>query len=155
MSIVEFVVAGSGMNQGMIFTSRLTANLFLNEDNLFNFDYIDIRCLSAKDAELLDEIMWSIPKNILLPHNLIHIEDDKSIINIGYPGGKFINKDNKVLINLNPSLPRQIQIYKKIYQLVIEDDAELRSSAAESWKRCKKLGIKTAFNDQYEKEFRT
>ena len=120
---------------------------------VINFNYIDIRCVSAEDAESLDEIMWSIPKNILLPHNLLHIKDDKSIINIGYPGGKFINKDNKILINLNPNLPRQIHIYKKTYQLVIEDDAELRSSAANSWKKCKKLGIKAIFNDRYEKEF--
>ena len=153
MSAVEFVVEGSDMNQGIYFASKLTANVFLNKDNLFNFNYIDIRCVSAEDAEALDEIMWSIPKNILLPHNLLHIKDDKSIINIGYPGGKFIKKDNKVLINLNPNLPRQIHIYKKIYQLVIEDDAELRSSAANSWKKCKKLGIKAIFNDRYEKEF--
>ena len=79
MSDVEFVVAGSDMNQGITFTSKLTANLFLNKDNLFNFNFIDIRCVSAEDAETLDKIMWSIPKNILLPHNLLHVKDDKSI----------------------------------------------------------------------------
>ena len=143
---VEFVPSGSDMNQAMVSTCELTSKIFLKKNTELNFKYLDIRCLSAEDAESLDELMWSIPQNALIPHKLVHNQNNNSQIDIGYPGIIFPVKEKKILINLNPNLPTKISSYSYMYQMVIEDGSHLREAAANTWKECKKLGIKTSFN---------
>ena len=77
---------------------------------------------------------------------LIHNQNNNSQIDIGYPGIMFPVKEKKILINLNPNLPTKISSYSYMYQMVIEDGSHLREAAANTWKECKKLGIKTSFN---------
>ena len=76
---VEFVPSGSDMNQAMVSTCELTSKIFLKKNTELNFKYIDIRCLSAEDAESLDELMWSIPQNALIPHKLVHNQNNNYI----------------------------------------------------------------------------
>ena len=100
---VEFVPSGSDMNQAMVSTCELTSKIFLEKNTELNFKYIDIRCLSAEDAESLDELMWSIPQNALIPHKLVHNQNNNSQIDIGYPGIIFPVKEKKILINITTS----------------------------------------------------
>ena len=94
---VEFVPSGSDMNQAMVSTCELTSKIFLKKNTELNLKYIDIRCLSAEDAESLDELMWSIPQNALIPHKLVHNQNNNSQIDIGYPGIIFPVKEKKIL----------------------------------------------------------
>ena len=145
MPEAEFIPAGSDINQANLFACKLITEILLNEKKFPLINQIDVRSLSAIEAENLDHLLWSAPEDVIIPHNLIHEKDDHSFINIGYPGGKFIKGENKILVNLNPDLPDEIEDYQFLYQLVIEDGDMLRERAANSWKKCKKLGLKTHF----------
>ena len=53
--------------------------------------------------------MWKSPANTLLPHQLIHTGDSMIKINIGYPGTRFSNDEDRSLINLSPDFPLDIK----------------------------------------------
>jgi DNA polymerase IIIc chi subunit len=141
----EFIASGSEVNFALKIACELTANIFLNEESYSNSKWIDIRCNSLQDAEILDELMWASPENILLPHKLIHNKDEDIHINIGYPGTIFSTEKNKSLINIAIDLPRNIDHYDYFYQLVIEDNSTLREGAAEAWNICKQKGLNPLF----------
>ena len=100
-----------------------------------------------KQAEKLDELLWEIPKELLLPHQLAHKINLDEPIQIGYPGTKFSTNSDS-LINISPDMPNTLEHYETYYQLVIMDGAELRRKAADTWSECKKIGLTPEFLDQ-------
>ena len=150
----KFLSAGSNEEDALRYACDLTAILFLELDSSPKLRNIDINCKSAKEAEKLDELMWSYPIDALIPHKLTHKKGNKMFAEIGYPGSKFTFKENKALVNLNPDLPNQISEYLIYFQLVIEDNSSLRNRAADTWDECKSMGLKPSFvrNYLYEKE---
>ena len=143
----RFIASGSSFEEALKFSCELTAKLYLGEEGFKRSNTIDIYCDNLKQAEKLDELLWEIPKEVLLPHQLIHKQDSVEPIRIGYPGTKFSNKSSS-LINISPDMPISLDDYETYYQLVIMDGAELRKKAAETWSGCKKLGLKPEFLDQ-------
>jgi len=141
MKEVRFIAVGSDMNQANEFTCEFISEIYLNEKEYVKFKNIDVRCLSAEDAIDLDNLMWSYPKNIFLPHELINTSCGNNFINIGYPGVKFNSQKEKLLVNLNPDLPKDFSNYTYIYQFIIEDSGYLRDGAAKTWKKCKEIGL--------------
>ena len=143
----KFIASGSSFEEALQFSCELTANLYLGESGLKRSRKIDIYCDDLKQAEKLDELLWEIPKEVLLPHQLTHKQDSVEPIRIGYPGTKFSNKSSS-LINISPDMPISLDDYETYYQLVIMDGAELRKKAAATWSECKKVGLKPEFLDQ-------
>ena len=143
----KFIASGSSFEEALQFSCELTANLYLGESGLKRSRKIDIYCDDLKQAEKLDELLWEIPKEVLLPHQLAHKQDSVEPIRIGYPGTKFSNKSSS-LINISPDMPISLDDYETYYQLVIMDGAELRKKAAETWSECKKIGLTPEFLDQ-------
>ena len=143
----RFIASGSSFEEALKFSCELTAKLFLGEEGFKRSNTIDIYCDNLKQAEKLDELLWEIPKEVLLPHQLTHKQDSDEPIRIGYPGTKFSNKSSS-LINISPDMPISLDDYETYYQLVIMDGAELRKKAAATWSECKKVGLEPEFLDQ-------
>ena len=142
-----FIASGSSFEEALKFSCELTAKLYLGEEDFKRSKTIDIYCDNLKQAKKLDELLWKIPKEVLLPHQLAHKQDLEEPIRIGYPGTKFLNKSNS-LINISPDMPNSLDDYETYYQLVIMDVAELREKAAVTWTECKKIGLTPEFLDQ-------
>ncbi len=98
MKEVRFIAVGSDMNQANEFTCEFISEIYLNKKEYVKFKNIDVRCFSAEDAIDLDNLMWSYPKNIFLPHELINTSCGNNFINIGYPGVKFNSQKEKLYI---------------------------------------------------------
>ena len=145
MILTKFLSAGSNEEEAIKFACNLSTRLFFNEDNLNATENLDIRCKSSEEADKLNEMMWIFPKDVLIPHSLTHEKDEKVFAEIGYPGGKFLKKNSKTLINLNPDLPNQISDYLFYFQLVIEDNSSLRERAAVTWTECVSMGLEPTF----------
>jgi len=143
----KFIASGSSFEEALKFSCKLTAKLYLGEEGFKRSNTIDIYCDNLKQAEKLEELLWEIPKEVLLPHQLAHKQDSVEPIRIGYPGTKFSNKSSS-LINISPDMPISLDDYETYYQLVIMDGAELRKKAAVTWSECKKAGLKPEFIDQ-------
>jgi len=143
----KFLASGSSFEEALRFSCELTAKLYLGEEGFKRSNTIDIYCDNLKQAEKLDELLWEIPKEVLLPHQLTHKQDSNEPIRIGYPGTKFSNKSSS-LINISTGMPISLDDYETYYQLVIMDGAELRKQAAETWSKCKKIGLTPEFLDQ-------
>jgi len=143
----KFIASGSSFEEALKFSCELAAKLYLGEEDFKRSNSIDIYCDNLKQAEKLDELLWEIPKEVLLPHQLAHKHNSDEPIRIGYPGTKFSTKSNS-LINISPDMPISLDDYETYYQLVIMDGAELRKKAAVTWSECKKVGLKPEFLDQ-------
>ena len=142
----KFIASGSSFEEALKFSCELTAKIYLGEEIFEQSKTIDIYCDNLAQAEKLDELLWEIPKEILLPHQLVHQQDLEEPIRIGYPGTKFLSKSN-ALINISPDIPNKLDDYETYYQLVIMDGAELRKKAAATWSECKKIGLTPEFLD--------
>ena len=143
----KFIASGSSFEEALRFSCELTAKLYLGEEGFKRSNTIDIYCDNLKQAEKLDELLWEIPKEVLLPHQLTHKQDSNEPIRIGYPGTKFLNKSSS-LINISTGMPISLDDYETYYQLVIMDGAELRKKVVETWSECKKIGLNPEFLDQ-------
>ena len=143
----KFIASGSSFEEALKFSCELTAKLYLGEEGFKRSNTIDIYCDNLKQAEKLEKLLWEIPKEVLLPHQLAHKQDSVEPIRIGYPGTKFSNKSSS-LINISPDMPISLDDYETYYQLVIMDGAKLRKKAAVTWSECKKAGLKPEFIDQ-------
>ena len=141
----EFISVGSDLNLAIEIACELTAKIYLKEDNYIFTKWIDLKCNTLEQAEQLDEEMWKRPANTLLPHQLIHTGDSMIKINIGYPGTRFSNNEDRSLINLSPDFPLAIKHYNCYYQIVIEDDSLLREKAAKTWSQSKQEGLEPEF----------
>jgi DNA polymerase IIIc chi subunit len=141
----EFISVGSDLNLAIEIACELTAKIYLKEDNYIFTKWIDLKCNTLEQAEQLDEEMWKRPANTLLPHQLIHTGDSMIKINIGYPGTRFSNNEDRSLINLSPDFPLDIKHYNCYYQLVIEDASLLREKAAKTWNQSKQEGLEPKF----------
>ena len=141
----EFISVGSDLNLAIEIACELTAKIYLKEDNYIFTKWIDLKCNTLEQAEQLDEEMWKRPANTLLPHQLIHTGDSMIKINIGYPGTRFSNDEDRSLINLSPDFPLDIKHYNCYYQMVIEDGSLLREKAAKTWSQSKQEGLEPEF----------
>ena len=143
----KFLSAGSSQKEALKYTCEIVSKIFLKDNNYPDVDKIDIRCESANEAEELNELLWTYPEDVLLPHNLTHKNPENVFVEIGYPGSAFGENDKKMLLNLNPDLPSQISEYLYYYQLVIADNSKLRERVATTWQECKSMGLSPSFID--------
>ena len=121
----------------------LISKLIMGGIDLIHASKIDIFCDDINDAKYLDERLWNEPKYGLISHNLVTNKAD-DLINIGYPGTKF-TLGSDLILNLSPDMPKNLDGYENFIQLVIMDGADLRERAANTWSKCKDLGLKTKF----------
>ena len=138
-----FIASCKNMEEALNFTCSLISKLIMGGIDLIHASKIDIFCDDINDAKYLDERLWNEPKYGLISHNLVTNKAD-DLINIGYPGTKFA-LGSDLILNLSPDMPKNLDGYENFIQLVIMDGADLRERAANTWFKCKALGLKTKF----------
>lgn len=141
----KFLSGGSNKSEALRHTCLFVSEIFLDNPDYPSVDKIDINCESANEAEELDQLLWSYPEDLLLPHSLTHKNQKKVFVEIGYPGSIFTVGDQKMLLNIDPDLPNQTSDYLFYYQLVVEDNGDLRRRAANTWKECVSMGLNPSF----------
>ena len=138
-----FMASGKNMEEALDFTSSLISKLITGGIDQIRANKIDVFCIDINDANYLDERLWNEPEYGLISHNLVTNKAD-DLINIGYSGTKFV-LGSDLILNLSPDIPKNLDGYKNFIQLVIMDGADLRERAANTWSKCKDLGLKTKF----------
>ena len=138
-----FIASGKNMEEALDFTCSLIIKLITGDIDLIHTSKIDVFCNDVNDANYLDEKLWNEPQYGLISHNLVTNKADY-LINIGYPGTKFV-LGSDLILNLSPDMPKNLDGYKNLIQLVIMDSADLRERAANTWSKCKDLGLNTKF----------
>lgn len=88
---------------------------------------IYVRCANKQDAELLDELLWTFKDDSFIPHNLQgEGPEPPPPIHIGYsqePRGF-----NDILLNMSASIPPFYSKFKRVIELVINDEVEKEQS---------------------------
>ncbi len=148
MTQVEFLAGGNSIDQAIDFTCDLVGEFFISEKKeILSDSRIHIRCESTLNANKVNDKMWTKPKELIIPHNIIGKNEDHLPVQISYPGLKIDSSLFVTLINLNPDLPSDFLNYKDFFQIVIEDGDKLRERAAQSWKKCLDLNLKPQFKN--------
>lgn len=97
-----FIASGKNMEEALDFTSSLISKLIVGDIDLIQASKIDVFCNDISDANYLDERLWNEPEYGLISHNLVTNEAD-DLINIGYPGTKFV-LGSDLILNVSPEL---------------------------------------------------
>jgi len=143
MMEATFISSGKNMNEAIDFTAKLTGMVLTGGINILEANKIDIFCCNIDDASHLDNLLWETPKYCLVAHNLVNKSSDDPV-KIGYPGTKFV-LGSDTLLNLSPDFPPDLSGYKNYLQMVVMDEGDLRERAAETWSKCKEIGLKARF----------
>ena len=99
---------------------------------------IHIHTLSQKNAEKIDELLWSFKSNSFLPHQIVE-DNTYTPISIGYGPKSFKSKD--LLINLCDQIPAFASSFPRIVELVISK-AKSKQKSRERYKIYKEQGHK-------------
>ena len=80
-----------------------------------------VYCANKSDAELIDELLWTFKEDSFIPHNLQgEGPEPPPKIQIGYD--KEPRGFNDILFNLSPSIPSFYTKFKRIIELVINNE---------------------------------
>jgi DNA polymerase IIIc chi subunit len=147
MRKVDFLTAGQSEEAAIHFVCELVGKLYLKSLKEEDLKNINLRCLDANQANIIDDLLWQIPENLFIPHKLINDKKNKECkVEISYPGTKS-DKKYDFLVNLNPQLPSNYLDFQETYQIVIKDNSNLQETARMSFKKCLKDGIKPTYID--------
>ncbi len=147
MKKIDFLTAGQSEEIAMDFVCDLIGKLYLKSIKEDDPNTINLRCISASQAKIMDDLLWKIPEHLFIPHKLVNDKKSKECeIEISYPGTK-LNKNYDYLVNLNPQLPSNYLDFKETYQIVIKDESNLQEKARISYKKCLEDGIKPTYFD--------
>ncbi|MEL0309319.1 MAG: DNA polymerase III subunit chi, partial [Gammaproteobacteria bacterium] len=120
---MEFYKAGTSLDEGEKFCCQFTKDLYWQNIESDEKNYIVINCEDLNQAKKLDDFLWENISDIFLPHKICNdLDSPDAPILISFPGIKHPCNKNTYLINLNPKLPSNFQDFKSSYQLVIEDE---------------------------------
>ena len=97
-----------------------------------------ILCENQNAAEAMDELLWQLPTDAFVPHNLTgEGPANGTPVEICWEMPAYPNKG--VLINLGRELPQNIQRFAKIYDFVPADET-LKQQARERYKHYRAAG---------------
>ncbi len=86
-----------------------------------------VHCANQNDAEFLDDLLWSFRDDSFIPHNLIgEGPEPPPPIQIGF--GREPRGFNDILLNLAPEIPVFHSKFKRIMELVSNQEKEKEQS---------------------------
>jgi len=138
-----FIASGKNLKEALDFSAILAHKVLLGKENFIQSSKLDIFSNNIEEANQLDTILWEKQKYSMVSHNLVNNCSDE-IIRIGYPGTKF-NLGADAIINISPEFTKNLDTYRNYYQLVIMDGGEMREKAANTWTKCKEMGLSIKF----------
>lgn len=107
-----------------------------------NKQRISVYCANQADAERFDELLWQLPAERFIAHNLAN-EGPKggALVEVTWPKASALRN---IVVNLSASALEQPQRYSQIYDFVPEDDT-LKQAARERYKTYKLAGCSMQF----------
>lgn len=114
---VDFYLLASNEPQSrLLLACRLLEKAYLRGNRVF------VYCQSKKDAESIDELLWTFKDDSFIPHNLQgEGPEPPPPIQIGYQSEPRGFSD--ILINLNDEIPLFYARFKRVIEVVVNDDA--------------------------------
>ena len=98
-------------------TCRLIEKIYLRNHRVF------ILCDNQKDAETLDELLWTFRDDSFIPHNLQgEGPEPPPPVQIGYNDKPQSHRD--ILINLSSSIPAFYNQFRRVLEVVGNDEKE-------------------------------
>lgn len=112
---------------------RLLEKAYLRNHNIF------VYCSNQRDAEHLDELLWTFKPNSFIPHHLQgEGPEPPPPIQIGYaeePRGF-----TDILMNLSDSVPAFVSRFQRIIEIVSTDDSA-KTISREHFRHYRSMGI--------------
>lgn len=119
---VDFYLLSSSEQQAkMLLACRLLEKAYRHNHRVF------VYCNNQQQAEALDELLWTFKDDSFIPHNLQgEGPEPPPAVQIGHnqePRGF-----NDILLNLSDQVPAFYQKFKRVMELVANDDAAKEQS---------------------------
>lgn len=129
-----YLLEEAGLDQRGLFTCRLLEKAWLKGHRLFVF------CTDQKEAEDLDELLWTFKPDSFIPHNLQgEGPEPPPPIQIGY-SGQMPRGFNDVLINLSDRVPEFYQRFRRIIEIIPNAETQ-KAIGREHYKYFRQQGL--------------
>lgn len=102
------------------FTCRLVEKAFAQDHRIF------VRTVDRRQAELLDELLWTFRQGSFLPHGLAGGEDEPVLLGDTVPAAA----THDLLINLGGELPPQWEAFQRLAEVVDQQPQRLEQARA-------------------------
>ncbi len=124
MSLIRvdfYLLASDHMDALWLVACRLLEKAYKRNHRVY------VHCANQNDAEFLDDLLWSFRDDSFVPHNLIgEGPEPPPPIQIGF--GKEPRGFNDILLNLAPEIPIFHSKFKRIMELVSNQETEKEQS---------------------------
>lgn len=114
-----YLLSQTQVQERYLYICRLARKAYNHSNQIY------IHCDNEQQARIIDELLWTFHDTSFIPHQLIIAADStasstiKAPIAIGYQTSQHIFND--VLINLNQNVPDFFQKYKRILEIVCNE----------------------------------
>ncbi|KTD68566.1 MULTISPECIES: DNA polymerase III subunit chi [Legionella] len=121
---VDFYLLASNQNDARwLIACRLLEKAYAKGHKVY------VLCNNQQDAELLDELLWTFKEDSFIPHNLQgEGPEPPPPIQIGY--GREPRGFNDILLNLANYIPDFYPKFKRIMEIVINEETDKEQSRA-------------------------
>ncbi len=121
---IDFYLLESNQNEArLLIACRLLEKAYTRGHKVY------VLCNNQHDAELIDELLWTFKEESFIPHNLQgEGPEPPPPIQIGYD--KVPRGFNDILLNLTPQVPAFYTQFKRVIELVINEEEAKEQSRA-------------------------
>lgn len=136
MQIDFYVLEETGEQQALIFTCKLIETLYSQQEQIY------VHMGSQREAERMDQLLWTYCEESFLPHQLYQTEakkaKDKPDIQIGWQA--FPASLEGTLINWSAAMPDASSCFQRIIEIVYAD-LEKQQAARQHYKHYRDRGL--------------
>ena len=122
MTSIDFYILGQSEQQArLMFACQLVQKVYGEGRNIY------VHCPNETTAQQLDDLMWQFKPEAFIPHNLVgDAQTPHAQVQIGYQDHPTLHDD--VMINLCSPQPGFFSRFKRVLEIVIQDEAVLEQS---------------------------
>ena len=132
---VDFYLLNDSLPQaGWLIACRLLEKAYLRQHRVF------VYCENQNDAMLLDELLWTYKDDSFIPHNLQgEGPEPPPAVQIGF--GPEPRGFNDILINMASTIPSFYQRFRRIIEIVPNDD-DAKNISRQHYREYRSKGFK-------------
>jgi DNA polymerase-3 subunit chi len=123
MARVDFyVIAAAGEASRQQFACRLAEKAYRLKHT------VHVRVAGREQAEQVDELLWTFRDGSFVPHEVLKEQPAEAPITIGFGPADAGRRAPELLINLTDELPKDVEAFPRIAEIVTSDDECRRRS---------------------------
>ncbi len=140
MTSIDFYILGKNQQHDrFMFTCNLAKKVYGEGRNIY------IHCPNEEQARQLDDLLWQFKSEAFIPHNLIgDATQPRAQVQIGWAEHPEFHHD--VLINLSDPIPGFFSRFKRVLEVVIQDEIIL-TQTRQHFKFYKDRGYEVTYRD--------